>query len=650
MYVEVEEDDDDLSDILSEAMELRVTLFRDDPRGSQQLPPEFCGGFLEDTQKYADHVRKHGVKQFIRIYHKVKDRSCETFKWGDEIEYMLISLDHSERKAFLLLNNVDAITHAQKAANENPGFCEEYGSHWSTELSAHLLESTPGKPFGCDAKSLIAVEANMELRRKQINNVLRSHHGRLDTCMTIASFPRNGCKGGIIPRKYVNSATVVSQDHIIEAEELVSLFPRYRATMVNSTKRRGEQVMINVPVFKDKNTDLGKVSDHEAAKPGHIVLDFPILGIGVAALQVTVQGSDIEEAKYIHDQFVPLSPIMMPVSAAAPINQGFLTEWDCRWGTLSPTSDCRTEEERGLKPLKNQRFRIPKSRMDTVNGYLSSANAKLNDTYFPYDEELCQQFVNEGMDILFARHMARLFIRDPLYILKERLHQKEDECEHFENIIGTNWQMVRFKIPPENSDIGWRAEFRTMDMQLTDYENAAYVIFMVLLTRAMVKMKLDFTIPISRVNENMEMAMLRNAVGEGEFYFRKDPYLSSDETVLCKMSINTIINGGATSEGADFIGLIPLINQYMASIKDIDAEQRSTLNGYLKLISDRAAGRVKTTAQWIRDFVDQHPGYKHDSVITEDINYDLIKLCLDMSNGTTDPQHLATNSNERQID
>lgn len=64
----------------------------------------------------------------------------------------------------------------------------------------------------------------------------------------------------------------------------------------------------------------------------------------------------------------------------------------------------------------------------------------------------------------------------------------------------------------------------------------------------------------------------------------------SDETVLCKMSINTIINGGATPEGADFIGLIPLINQYMASIKDIDAEQRSTLNGYLKLISDRAAG------------------------------------------------------------
>lgn len=34
--------------------------------------------------------------------------------------------------------------------------------------------------------------------------------------------------------------------------------------------------------------------------------------------------------------------------------------------------------------------------MGTANGYLSSVNAKLNDSYFPFDEELCQQFVNEG--------------------------------------------------------------------------------------------------------------------------------------------------------------------------------------------------------------------------------------------------------------
>lgn len=70
------------------------------------------------------------------------------------------------------------------------------------------------------------------------------------------------------------------------------------------------------------------MSDHEAAKPGHIVLDFPILGIGVAALQITVQGSDIEEAKYIHDQFVPLSPIMVRIMSFKLCDKGPQSQQD----------------------------------------------------------------------------------------------------------------------------------------------------------------------------------------------------------------------------------------------------------------------------------------------------------------------------------
>jgi len=32
---------------------------------------------------------------------------------------------------------------------------------------------------------------------------------------------------------------------------------------------------------------------------------------------------------------------------------------------------------------------------------------------------------------------------------------------------------MRLKLPPSNADIGWRVEFRTMEVQLTDFENAA---------------------------------------------------------------------------------------------------------------------------------------------------------------------------------
>ena len=58
---------------------------------------------------------------------------------------------------------------------------------------------------------------------------------------------------------------------------------------------------------------------------------------------------------------------------------------------------------------------------------------------------------------------------------------------------------MRFKPPPPNSSIGWRVEFRPMEIQLTDFENAAFVVFVVLLTRAILSFKLNLYIPITKV-------------------------------------------------------------------------------------------------------------------------------------------------------
>lgn len=59
---------------------------------------------------------------------------------------------------------------------------------------------------------------------------------------------------------------------------------------------------------------------------------------------------------------------------------------------------------------------------------------------------------------------------------------------------------MRFKPPPPGSmEIGWRVEFRPMEVQLTDEENAAFVVFIVLMTRLILSFNLDMLIPISRV-------------------------------------------------------------------------------------------------------------------------------------------------------
>lgn len=81
---------------------------------------------------------------------------------------------------------------------------------------------------------------------------------------------------------------------------------------------------------------------------------------------------------------------------------------------------------------------------------------------------------------------------------------------------------MRFKPPPPNSTIGWRVEFRPCEVQITDFENAAIVCFVVLLTRVILSYNLDFLIPISKVDENMQNAQKRNACREQTFWFRKE--------------------------------------------------------------------------------------------------------------------------------
>lgn len=56
----------------------------------------------------------------------------------------------------------------------------------------------------------------------------------------------------------------------------------------------------------------------------------------------------------------------------------------------------------------------------------------------------------------------------------------------------------------------------------------------------------------------------------------------------------------------------------------MDVETRVLLQKYLQLISQRASGKLLTTAAWIRKFVREHPTYKFDSVVTEEIAYDLV--------------------------
>ena len=259
------------------------------------------------------------------------------------------------------------------------------------------------------------------------------------------------------------------------------------------------------------------------------------------------------------------------------------------------------------------------------------------------------------MDSLLATHFAHLFIRDPIVIFAEDLRELDlSKTDHFENLQSTNWQHIRFKPPPAGNDIGWRVEFRPMEIQVTDFENAAFSVFMVLITRAILSFDLNFYIPIPKVDENMETAHARNAVLEKKFWFRKNPFpvrsprpYSSNgvngssgtaspitisrpatptgpvEDEYALMTVDEVMNGSKLGAENKFPGLIPLVESYLDSM-NVDVATRCELASYLELIKKRADGRLWTAAKWIREFVANHEDYKSDSVVGEKINHDLI--------------------------
>lgn len=122
--------------------------------------------------------------------------------------------------------------------------------------------------------------------------------------------------------------------------------------------------------------------------------------------------------------------------------------------------------------MEKSRFVINKSRYDSIDSYLSKDKRfrpEYNDIDLVYDKEICEKlqregkypsfpflgpkllekkkkrekkaceftspfsFITSGVDELLARHVAHLFIRDPLVIFKELLDQDDlVSTDHFE--------------------------------------------------------------------------------------------------------------------------------------------------------------------------------------------------------------------------
>lgn len=40
-----------------------------------------------EAKEFSDHVRKHGIEQFLNIYHHQKNVQKQCLLWGDEVSF-----------------------------------------------------------------------------------------------------------------------------------------------------------------------------------------------------------------------------------------------------------------------------------------------------------------------------------------------------------------------------------------------------------------------------------------------------------------------------------------------------------------------------------------------------------------------------------
>lgn len=69
------------------------------------------------------------------------------------------------------------------------------------------------------------------------------------------------------------------------------------------------------------------------------------------------------------------------------------------------------------------------------------------------------------IDERMVQHISNIFKREIMVVHEKFKTMGDDENTLFEMLNGTNWNSVRLKIPIDDT-IGWRVEFRTMEIQL----------------------------------------------------------------------------------------------------------------------------------------------------------------------------------------
>ncbi|KFG63824.1 glutamate-cysteine ligase, catalytic subunit domain-containing protein [Toxoplasma gondii RUB] len=536
---------------------------------------------------------------------------------------------------------------------------------------------------------------------------------------------------------------------IFVGDEVIQKHPRFRTLTANIRERRGKKVDITVPLFQDVCTfpradridgSRTPAGDSAKAKTLHeqeyrrqlmmegktlhdgrsIYMDHMVFGMGMHCAQATFGCPSLSDARYLYDQLGVLAPLWLSLTAATPFLRGLVAATDTRWATIAGAVDCRTSKESRA---------LPKSRYGAFSLYIGDHGSLhdhidfYNDIPAPVNRRAYAALIASGVDPVLARHVAFLFVRDPMVIFRDKLVDCQGEEEEeairrleaearvdwavdvydgkyqttadFENLQSTNWNSVRFKPPPSfNQFVGqavgqtskpvtaheggtqneftetnerrqlrnedkespgataqrlcrsgttgptvecWRVEFRTPEIQLSDFENAACIALITVFVQVLLEERFDLYIPMSLNDENMRRSSQLNSILTQKFWFRKDIRSSSSDRSFEEFYLHEILFGVPVVPGRQTpaVALVPACLAYMERrLPSGSPYAAAQLLEFFDFLRHRTQGIVPTNATFLRAYLAAHPDYKHDSVVSRTISFGVCDLAAKIGHGT----------------
>ena len=448
-------------------------------------------------------------------------------KWGDEIEYSF--LDQNLNPSLITASLISKL--------------DDSKSYWMPEYGAWMLEGIPKYPY----ENILEVEKNMNHRRNYLSKLVNSSI-RVET-FSISPF---------LGLNLTNSQNLITDSKYI-GDSYIYPSERFLNLTKNIKDRRGKKVDI---ILSSKNKFFN--------------LDAMAFGMGCCSLQVTLQAKSRYHCCQLHDAFSLLGPILMSLSCSTPIIHGKLLDTDGRWNIISQSTDDRSQN-------------VGKARFSNIPMFILPEGKNYNDQIVSKDDYIFNCLLNNGVPDQLAHLFAHILNHDPLVMFDSHFHESSNDLNCLNTYISTFWKSVRIKLPYNelSNETGWRVEFRVLDLQMTDFENAAFAVSSLLICKAMVWRNYFPYCKISQLDSDISLAIKPNSCLWGKFNW-------GDK----KLSIKDIFdNNGSNS-------LLTICQQYLHYLNLSEIEFNLYMK-YLNHVYRLSTGEVKTTATDIRDTINQ---------------------------------------------